>query len=504
MPGQIQVEFVIIGGSICGLSTAIALARVGHKVTLFDITNPFEPTPLDGGCRLPPNSTKMYYRWGLEERLRKCAIKSRGRGTYGTVDSGSVIASQDWEEEMMEEIGGDFLLVHVRCGFSIIVFALPLSSTFAHAVQYTHLRETLAEFAEELGATIRHGPEAEVVSVHADPQRPSVTLKSGEIVYADVVVGADGNYWSGCTRRELMDVLEQEDEHEPTGIAVYNSIIPDHDLDRVEDKVFLEKIRGSGRVFTWFGTSEHGAQIYPIKQLDGEPLLMLCVYTTHKFDGDEEKEERVYDATVEMLLDELKDADEELRQLASHATRISCMPIYERPALEDWVHPDGRIICIGEAAHPTPVGSTYTFGMSTGDAAVLGRLFTHLHRKEQIDSFLNAVQEIRQSRVENVIRASTSNVFAVSLPPGLAETHDRQMRERAMEGAANLSRRRGQSSEEMMQVIEMIFGYDPEDEADDWWFQWGVMQERAAYWTIMDQPFALVTEEALEELAVAA
>ncbi len=47
------------------------------------------------------------------------------------------------------------------------------------------------------------------------------------------------------------------------------------------------------------------------KQLDGEPLLMLCVYTTHKFDVDEEKEERMYDATVEMLLDELKDADEE-------------------------------------------------------------------------------------------------------------------------------------------------------------------------------------------------
>ncbi len=47
------------------------------------------------------------------------------------------------------------------------------------------------------------------------------------------------------------------------------------------------------------------------KQLDGESLLMLCVYTTHNFDVDEEKEERMYDATVEMLLDELKDADEE-------------------------------------------------------------------------------------------------------------------------------------------------------------------------------------------------
>ncbi len=43
-------------------------------------------------------------------------------------------------------------------------------------------------------------------------------------------------------------------------------------------------------------------------QLDGEPLLMLCVYTSHKFDNDEDKENG---ATVEMLLEELKDAEEE-------------------------------------------------------------------------------------------------------------------------------------------------------------------------------------------------
>ncbi len=125
----------------------------------------------------------------------------------------------------MEEIGGDFLLVHVSRGFRIIRFAQPPRSPFKRAVQYTHLRETLAEFAEELGAIIRHGPDAEVVSVHADPQRPSITLKTGEIVYADVVVGADGYYSSACTRKELMDALEQEDEHDPTGLAVYKYVL---------------------------------------------------------------------------------------------------------------------------------------------------------------------------------------------------------------------------------------------------------------------------------------
>ena len=115
--------------------------------------------------------------------------------------------------------------------------------------------------------------------------------------------------------------------------------------------------------------------------------------------------------------------------------------------------------------------------MATGDAAVLGRLFPHLHRHEQIDSFLSAVQEIRQSRVENVMKASAGNIFAVSLPPGMAEARDRRLRERAEKGIRGLAS--GQSSEQMMETIESVFGYDPEDEADDWWVQWGLLRERA-------------------------
>ena len=39
----IPVEFLIVGASVAGLSSAIALRRAGHKVTVFDMTSPFEP-----------------------------------------------------------------------------------------------------------------------------------------------------------------------------------------------------------------------------------------------------------------------------------------------------------------------------------------------------------------------------------------------------------------------------------------------------------------------------
>ena len=42
-PDFLPIDFLIIGGSICGLSSAIALRRAGHNVTVFDLCSPLEP-----------------------------------------------------------------------------------------------------------------------------------------------------------------------------------------------------------------------------------------------------------------------------------------------------------------------------------------------------------------------------------------------------------------------------------------------------------------------------
>ena len=33
---------------------------------------------MGAGCRVAPNASKMFYRWGMEQRLRQCAVKSKG------------------------------------------------------------------------------------------------------------------------------------------------------------------------------------------------------------------------------------------------------------------------------------------------------------------------------------------------------------------------------------------------------------------------------------------
>ncbi|TFK82561.1 FAD/NAD(P)-binding domain-containing protein [Polyporus arcularius HHB13444] len=475
-PDLMPIEFLVVGGSIAGLSAAIALRRAGHKVTVFDIENPFEATPIDAGCRLPPNSTKMYYRWGLEERLHACAVRCKGT-IFAQYDSGSVVGSHEWQEDVLLETGGDFLFIH-----------------------YTDIRRILAECAAEHGATIRYGPENTVAKITAHATRPSIELTSGEVLTADVVVGADGYLLPGwIARKYLLEAHEQEDTKKPTGMQMFNVVVREADMvDQGEHKEFLEMLRTTGKVVTWYG-SKYGAFAYPMvsrspphralhRDLDpqktattGEPAFTLYVYAPLENEGDPLL---ARNSTRDALLNSIKGADPRLMQLAKHAAHVAAIPMVDHPMLEDWVHPDGRFICIGEAAHPTQVGSVYAFGMSTGDAAVLGRLFKYLHRPEQIDTFLSAVQEIRESRVQHVMKTSAGNIFAVSLPPGMAEARDRRLQERAEEGIAGLAS--GQTSEQMIETVESVFAYDPEDQADNWWVEWGVMQERAERWSTRD------------------
>ncbi|KAI8975918.1 FAD/NAD(P)-binding domain-containing protein [Trametes punicea] len=476
-PDFLPIEFVIVGGAIAGLSTAIALSRVGHKVTVLEAIDTFHETPFGAGCRIPPNATKLFYRWGMEDRLRNCAIKSKGI-LFAHYNSGSVVGSHDWEEEILEETGGDFLVIH-----------------------YTDLRRILAESAAEHGAVLRGG--CQVVSIEPDLQRPYVTLASGEVVEGDVVVGADGCHMPTYhSRRIILEALGQEDKETPTGMQVFNVLIPESALTQLDDKELIIQSRQSGKLFTWFGYG-YGALGFPVKEpTTGEPLFTLFVYASHT-----DKNIAIVHANREQLLAALEGCDLRLIQLARHAQSVVSIPMVERPFLEDWVHPRGRVIAIGEAAHSIPAGSLYTIGMAAGDGAVLGRLFSHLHRKDQIDSFLNAVHEIRAGRVERVLRAAQGNIFALSLPPGIAEARDRALRERAERGVEALGTggegRAGcmseRTSDEMMQAIEDIFAYDPEDAADSWWVQWGLMQERAARMVVSDAVTVQVNEDLQEE-----
>ena len=115
--------------------------------------------------------------------------------------------------------------------------------------------------------------------------------------------------------------------------------------------------------------------------------------------------------------------------------------------------------------------------MAVEDGAVLAKLFSHISEERQIESFLYAFQELRQERVKAVRQGEFGSVLYMTAAGEMAAARDEGMRAKAAAGK-NVLEGDG-DAESIWEEYRVVFGYDCEDEADDWWVQWGMLRERA-------------------------
>ncbi|KAF8872574.1 hypothetical protein BD779DRAFT_331964 [Infundibulicybe gibba] len=434
----LSLTFVIIGGGVAGLSCAIALRRVGHRVIVLERNESADR--VSSGCRLTPNLTKILYHWGLEEKLRKMTVKSDAI-SLSLFESGELLGTHVWDQEMLREVRGEFLATH-----------------------HSDLRRLLYDTAISYGAEIRLGKQV----VDVDPYSRAVTLGSGEVVHGDVIVGADGKH--GLTRRMLLD---EPEDHTPGDTNLYSTTIPKERIIQHPDLCDLIYGQKQTRMMSWFGDQRY-IQGWPIG--GKQEGFNIIVYAPR--DGNEGTwEDR---APITGMQAALASAHPQLQKLGEIANQPICVPLKDYPELEDWVHESGRMVVIGEAAHPLPPGSIQESAMIVEDGAVLAKLFSHLRSEDQIASFLWAFEDLRKPRCDMVHKKELGDIYFMTMGPGeVQEYRDSSMRAKRDAGLSPLS-----ASDELEETPEWsqmkeVFGYDAEDEADNWWIQWGLLRERA-------------------------
>ncbi|THH13127.1 hypothetical protein EW146_g7059 [Bondarzewia mesenterica] len=437
---SLSIDFIIVGGGIAGLACAVALRRVGHRVLVLEREESFDSAHKSpGGTRMPPNMTKIFYHWGMGDEVKRIAAVSE-RVFLHRFDSGNMLGAHRWDKEMLNEAGGEFMFLH-----------------------HGSLHRMLYETALELGARIR--TRAEVVSV--DVEGRSVTLTTGEVIQGDVIVGADGA--KGLCRET---VVGPNDPSKPTGLMMFNAVIPGQKMHSVPELATILR-QDLVTQFVWFG-DHHCALCFRIGHDDD------CAFYFYAPD-DGSSSSDVWDDIVppEVLLQHVRGAEPRLQKLASLASS-SRMQVTERTDLDDWVHDDGPLLLVGEAAHPFPPGAIQAGGMSVEDASVLAKLFSHLRSHDQIESFLYAFQDLRQARCSKNRVQDMANIYFMTLPEGeQTELRDATMREKHDRGLNVLDTDEDDGNSAQWDEIREIFGYDAEDEADNWWVQWGLLRERA-------------------------
>ncbi|KAK7042173.1 FAD-binding-3 domain-containing protein [Favolaschia claudopus] len=454
----LALKFIIIGASVSGLTAAIALLKAGHSVIILEKDPQLGgvgSVPNGSGCaQLPPNACKILLDWGLEAEIQATCAPVSGFSVYkygaGDLSDPDYLGINLWDPEMLIEARGGYMQLSHRALIRILHDLALKSSTASSSINENETRLSVVSGAE-------------VVSVDCDAC--SVTTRLGDIYKGDVIIGADGA--GGIVRRILMDEEDLSPEDDIlTGIAAYSAIVPNKSV--VENAALKPLFDAQPGCTLWLG-SNRGVRTFPVGQ---EHDVSMLIYTT-----DSSQDGTWIQEAEKKLPDILGPCNEYLRNMAQSTGIATCVQIKEHCKLDSWVTESGKVVALGEAAHPLPPGSVHAYSIGMEDGVFLGKLFSHITDHDQITEFLHAFQEHREPRCASIYQMEKDYIYQITLPDGEVQVQrDIAMRARGERGENVL----GGDLQEMMEDFRMVFGYDAMDDADEWWMTWGRYRDSSA------------------------
>ncbi|KAI0287543.1 hypothetical protein BC826DRAFT_44812 [Russula brevipes] len=434
----IHLDFIIVGGGIAGLSAAYALAASGHRVQVLEQARALRRRP--GGIRLPPSATRILSHWGLEKELLQKASVTPSSSILD-LKTGRSISRSAWQMGLIEEMGSSFLMMHHA---DLLEILHRLASSAGARVKFGVTVESVEPARQtppENGTT-----SASIPGSSSRTLRPTVRLKTGEILHADVIIGADGR---GSIVRRVVTDDDEEPEATSIGLSMYTGSIPMTEvrkyppLKQLVDVGWIAWI-GDGRAVLGTSSSfKRGRSLRIVWRCPffllinssgslGYPIRRHQEFAVHVWWEDGSGPTAVaipgafdsWDPTTSLTSLGYKETqmDQRLRFLLDNAGPVSRQSWTVQAQPDIWVDESESIILIGEAAHPQSPGTTYGCTLALEDAAILGTLFSRLRSAEQVPTLLYAYQDLRKERADMLGDLEQHNAeVAFSSPPRIRD-----------------------------------------------------------------------------------
>lgn len=189
----------------------------------------------------------------------------------------------------------------------------------------------LVEAAEALGVVFRLGATVEDIDFHT----ASVTLKGGEIVKGDVVIGADGQN-SAC--KEIL--LGHKVSPLPTGDLAYRLTVRESDMRKHPS---LHPLLESGTTDLWMGPDAFLVG-YLLKEAGFYNIALICPDTLPEAVN-------IAKATPMEMQEVLADWDPQLQTLLGLVEKTQKWRMLTSEEMECWGHKGGKFVLMGDAAH---------------------------------------------------------------------------------------------------------------------------------------------------------
>ncbi|KAI6120767.1 hypothetical protein EDD16DRAFT_1703289 [Pisolithus croceorrhizus] len=450
---SLKLRILVVGGGITGLAAALKLARAGHHVRVIEKSRTRKKVC---GLHVPPNLTRILDEWGLGEELSRYGSTTTGNECYSSsafqiqnsdhsltlvaVDTGDFLGHFTWQEAVMDEVGSPFLLMH-----------------------YQDLHNILYQAASSAGVDISLGSPVTQVETHP----PRVRLATGEVIRADLIVGADGS--DGITR-EVVEGCKVEDAVDEMSFSVYIAAISREQLKKDADlDAFTRTECGGPQCPLWMKTSSH-AIAFAVR---GGSEYMVHLFWPDDLRNHSANPPRTLDVAI--TREKLGIAgDSKLTRLLDLCPTLQRRRYTRKGAPSNWTDSSGRIVLMGEAAHPSFPCTTHSASLHVEDAEVFGWLLSRLHSMEQLPHLLGGFQDIREERCGAVHEKERIGMQMMWLPPGpQRDVRDHMFRATML--------REGWEEEDLRMQWEEVgqtFGYNAQEAVEDWWVSWGMLRER--------------------------
>ncbi|KAF7324263.1 FAD/NAD(P)-binding domain-containing protein [Mycena venus] len=349
----------VVGAGIAGLTVATALRRNGHLVQIFETAE--IKTEIGAAISVPSNALRVLDHLGVSRENLK-GVPYLGNSLFDA------------------ESGESTTLHWLTPGAN--------ESIFCHRSDlYEELKRLAIGEGEGPPAKLRLGTKV----MACDPEEGTIMLHDGEVVHADLVLGADGIH--SIIRTHIIGRVQKALD---SGLSCFRAV---YEADTRQDIPELQwltagvcgarSVRGRGDSFRMFF-------IYPCRS--GTLVNFIGYY------ADSEGAARAWtpNASREDIIAEFGDFNPKF-------LRILDLPIHNEshrwklrvlPQLPTWIR--GRAALLGDAAHATLPLLGQGAAMAIEEAGSLGCLFPAGTRREDISARFEAYQNLRKGRGEFV------------------------------------------------------------------------------------------------------
>jgi salicylate hydroxylase len=316
MPGS-ALKVLIAGGGIGGITAALTLRRHGIDAALFEQAEAFRQ--VGAGIQISSNAVRVLRGLDLSEALARVAVYPEARD-YRAWDTGERL------------------------------FWTPLGARaeahFGAPYYHVHRADLLDVLLGGLGDADFH-LNARVESFDQDASGVAVTLADGRSFAGDVLIGADGIH--SLVRACLFGA----ERPRYTGNVAWRGLVPAEQVTHLDlqcvtgvwmgpNRSIVQYYVSSGRTFNWIGISR-----------SAQPA----------------RESWLAEGKIGDALAEYAGWHSTIRAVIGATPRVLRQALYDRAPLPDWRV--GRVVLLGDAAHPMLPFYAQGAAQSIEDAAVL-------------------------------------------------------------------------------------------------------------------------------------